>query len=462
LLDAGNPGDTYLWSDASTDQTLTAFSTGTYSVVVTDANGCTGSDAADITINTPPTVNLGADVTQCGGTVLLDDGNPGPFYHLWNTGATTQTIIVTTTGTYSVVVTDANGCTGSDEADVTINSAPVISAGSDVTICGGSTNLTASGGVSYVWSTGATTAGITVSPSGTTTYTVTGTDANGCSASDMVTVTIFAPAGQLPPLVEGLENPPFPPAGWALNNPDGSITWERTDTAAKTGTYSMHVDNYDYPANGQVDELTTPSMDLSSATGPALTFQVAYQLYTDPSSSPNYSDTLMIQISTDCGATWTTAYNKYGVALTTATPTFSSNKFIPTASQWRMETVPLPIAGNVLVKFRHTTDYENEMYVDDINISGLVSTEERNLANVVTVFPNPSSGDVFVKVNALDLGNVEVKIYNLLGEVISETAENISAPKKLHFNLSSQPGSIYFVEVNSVNAKTVKKIILNK
>ena len=393
---------------------------------------------------------------------MLYAGFATGFSYLWSDDSTSASINVNTSGTYYVDVTNNCG-TFSDTVVVTITSGAIINAGSDVTICGGSTMLTASGGVSYVWNPGnMVTNPVTVSPVTTTTYTVVGTDANGCTGSDMVTVTISVPSGQLPPLVEGFENPPFPPAGWVLNNPDGLITWERTDTAAKTGTYSMHVDNYDYSANGQIDEMTAPGMDLSAIAGPALTFQVAYQLYSDPSILPNFSDTLMVQTSTDCGATWNTIYNNYGVPLTTATPNFSANKFIPTASEWRMETVALPAASNVLVKFRHSTDYENEMYVDDINISGVVSAAETNLDNMVSVFPNPSSGNVYVKINALELGNVNVKLYDVMGKVISETSENISSPKKLYFDLSSQSGGIYFVEISSENLKTVKKIVINK
>ena len=118
-LDAVNVGSTYLWSDASTAQTIIVSTTGTYYVTVTDGNGCTGTDVIDVTINALPTVDLGLDVTQCGGSVTLDAANVGSAY-LWSDASTAQTLIVSTTDTYAVTVTDANGCTSADTVNVTI------------------------------------------------------------------------------------------------------------------------------------------------------------------------------------------------------------------------------------------------------------------------------------------------------------------------------------------------------
>ncbi|MBI5220098.1 MAG: SprB repeat-containing protein, partial [Bacteroidia bacterium] len=192
ILDAGNAGSTYAWSDASTNQTLTVSATGTYSVVVTDANTCTGSDIINVTINTPPTVALGADVTQCGGTVMLDAGNAGSAY-AWSDASTNQTLTVSATGTYSVVVTDANTCTGSDIINVTINTPPTVALGGDVTQCGGTVMLdAANSGSSYLWSNASTNQTLLVSVTGT--YSVVVTDGNGCTGSDVATITINTPS----------------------------------------------------------------------------------------------------------------------------------------------------------------------------------------------------------------------------------------------------------------------------
>src|SRR4029079_17153543 len=101
----------------------------------------------------------------------------------------------TVTTLYTVTVTDASNNTSSCSEVINVNAAPTcsITCGS-LTVCpGGSNTLTASGGVSFLWSTGATTASITVNPTVTTAYTVTVTGANGCTSSCSATVTVTPP-----------------------------------------------------------------------------------------------------------------------------------------------------------------------------------------------------------------------------------------------------------------------------
>ena len=95
------------------------------------------------------------------------------------------------TTTYTVTVTDANGCINADDVTVSVNPLPTANAGADQTICEGTTaNLVATGGNSYTWSNGQNTASIAVMPTMTTTYTVTVTDANGCTNTDNVIITV--------------------------------------------------------------------------------------------------------------------------------------------------------------------------------------------------------------------------------------------------------------------------------
>jgi gliding motility-associated-like protein len=183
-----------VWSpNGETTQDITVTTSGNYFTTVTDANGCTAiSNIVSITLSNPISqVNIGNDVTQCGGSVTLNAGNPGASY-LWSNGLTNQTISVTTSGSYFVEVTNACGTVTSNTVNITINSvpfAPVISPGGPVVFCqGNSVVLNSSQPTGNTWSTGATTPSIVISNSGT--YTVTFTDANGCaSTSDPLIVT---------------------------------------------------------------------------------------------------------------------------------------------------------------------------------------------------------------------------------------------------------------------------------
>ena len=183
-LDAGNAGSSYLWSTGETTQTITVSTTGNYSVVVTDANGCSANDDVNVTVHPNPTVDLGSDQETCAGnTITLDAGIAGSTY-LWNTGETTQKIIVSTSGNYSVVVTDGNGCSATDDVNVTVHPNPTIDLGSDQETCDGNIITLDAGnaGSTYLWSTGEITRTITVNASGN--YSVVVTNGNGCSNID--------------------------------------------------------------------------------------------------------------------------------------------------------------------------------------------------------------------------------------------------------------------------------------
>jgi hypothetical protein len=193
-------GSSYVWTSGATTQSITVSNSGNYSVWVTGASGCQSapSPAVAVTVNplpAMPTIAIGGPVTFCqGGSVTLTSSTGSSY--LWSNGATTQSITVSNSGSYTVQVTNANGCQSAVSAAVTVMvnplpATPTITASSPVTFCqGGSVTLTSSAGNSYLWSNGATTQSITVSNSGN--YSVQVANANGCrsAASSAVTVTV--------------------------------------------------------------------------------------------------------------------------------------------------------------------------------------------------------------------------------------------------------------------------------
>lgn len=189
VLDATQSGASYLWQDGSTDGSFTVTTGGNYDVQLTDANGCTATDALTVTYAAPAPISLGADTTLCAGATLTLDATVTGASYAWSTGETTPTIDVLTAATYSVVVTQGN-CTVSDAIDVQVVAAPTVDLGNDTTLCPGETLvLNAAGtGPTYAWSTGASTASIVVTTGGT--YTVTVTNSANCSTSDAIAVTV--------------------------------------------------------------------------------------------------------------------------------------------------------------------------------------------------------------------------------------------------------------------------------
>ncbi|TND08983.1 MAG: hypothetical protein FD123_1837 [Bacteroidetes bacterium] len=198
VLDAGNAGSTYLWSDSTTAQTLTVSATGNYSVTVTDTNGCASSASIGYTAGVIPSVTLFGDTSQCGGSIVLDAGNAGSTY-LWIDSTTAQTLTVSTSGIYSVVVTSADGCTDSDTVNVTINTPPTVSASAaSTTVCQDDANVTLTGTPAGGTFSGPGVTGNSFDPSigtGTQALTYSFTDGNGCSGSAGINITVNACVG---------------------------------------------------------------------------------------------------------------------------------------------------------------------------------------------------------------------------------------------------------------------------
>ena len=193
----------YRWSTTETDATINAIDAGTYSVTVTDANGCVGSDDFDLIVNSLPVFNLTVENLNdsvCSGVNVTITANSTEVlsYH-WSTGDNGASIdtVLFNSGTYTFYVTATNietGCISTGSQSVTVNALPVAEITSNATnnmICyGQSVTLTATGGISYVWSNDSTEAEITLIPDITDTYFVTVTNGFGCTATASITITV--------------------------------------------------------------------------------------------------------------------------------------------------------------------------------------------------------------------------------------------------------------------------------
>jgi len=191
VLDAG-VYDSYVWApNGENTQTITVTTVGTYTVLVTDANGCSGTASVDVTMTANPTPTITGVLEYCAGdSTTLDAGSYSSY--LWSNDSTTQTIIVTGPGaTYTVTVTDANGCTSTADIAVTQNANPVPAITGTLVLCSGSSTTISADDpayVSYAWEpNNQTTATIVVANPGD--YTVIVTDMNGCTGSATVNIT---------------------------------------------------------------------------------------------------------------------------------------------------------------------------------------------------------------------------------------------------------------------------------
>jgi hypothetical protein len=187
-LDAGAGYSSYVWSTGATTRTINVTTQGNFSVTVTNSTGCSGSASVTTTLLPKPLPGITGNLTFCPGTTTTLDAGAGYSSYSWSTGATSQTIIVSTAGNYSVTVTNSDGCSGSANVTTSLFNAPKPTISGNTGFCpGGSTTLTGNSGFnSYLWSTNETTPSINVGTANT--YTLTVTDANNCTASTSVPV----------------------------------------------------------------------------------------------------------------------------------------------------------------------------------------------------------------------------------------------------------------------------------
>ncbi len=281
-LQASSGFDSYTWSNGGTQPSITVSSGGVYSLTATDANGCNTTNSFSVTENPLPLVNIGGSTSYCiGGFTTLNAGGQYSSYN-WTGGSTAPTLQVNQAGLYGLTVTDANGCVGSAEVQVTedVELNPVIT-GPQSFCPGTSTTLDAGEGFqTYQWSDNTTGQLLVADSPGT--YSVTVTDASGCTGDATVEV------GEYPAPVPAIEGVPEYCAGsfTNLSVTGGNFTnynWSTGAfgpeiTASQPGSYSVSitdVNGCEETASVVVQENPLPvfqiSGDLSFCEGDATT-----------------------------------------------------------------------------------------------------------------------------------------------------------------------------------------------
>lgn len=278
----------YSWTPSATlssgtGNQVTANPATTTSYVVTgeDANTCTSTNTAVVTVVNIPTITVSSNATVCpGASATLTAG--GATNYTWSPGAMTgsnTTVSPVSTTVYTVTGENSNGCIATNTVEVFVSGTPTISTSGDATVCpGASTTLTSNGAVSYTWNpssslSSGTGSNVVSSPTLTTTYTITGENSNGCISTNSLTVTVsstptitispdatICPAGSTSLTANGAINYTWSPSA-GLSSSNGSSV---TAGPANTTTYTVTGDNI----NGCI---STASMVVTVAANPTLT-----------------------------------------------------------------------------------------------------------------------------------------------------------------------------------------------
>ena len=196
---------------------------------------------------------------------------------------------------------------------------------------------------------------------------VNGSGTDQVSSNDTLSAALNVPNSVALPVSQGFESGIFPPAGWNILNPDNNNTWQIA-TPGNNSAHSIFINNYDNSNSDQIDDIRTPKINLANADPVIIQFDLAHKNYPDV----KYNDTLQVLVSNDCGATFTPFFNKAGAALATAGSS-SDGYFTPATGDWKTQKVTVDgsilTSGNIIIAFRNISDFGNNIFIDNINIS---------------------------------------------------------------------------------------------
>lgn len=207
-----------------------------------------------------------------------------------------------------------------------------------------------------------------------------GTDATPSNDTLTVPVTISAPTA--PPMTQDFNTAATSIAPWSITSSSGSPVWQialpagAPPSSVGPNVYSAVIDNYNFDGLGKKDDINSGLINLTGVTTLDIKFDVAYWPY-----AAGTSDSLVVLISKDCGATFTEVYRKGGTGLGTKAGFSGNVAFTPANSgEWRTETItltPAQLSGgsNLLVKFRNIARYGNRLWLDNINIAPPISID---------------------------------------------------------------------------------------
>lgn len=326
-----NNFNVYNWSNGGTNNCITPTSSGTYTAIVTDGNGCTASDDFAFSLKSLPSSTITGPSSSCNGVAAQLCAPAGNSFYLWSNNSSNSCISTATSGVYSVVVTGTNGCTSSSSFPLTVFPPYAMTISGPTTACNASNPqlCATAGNYTYQWSNGATTSCINPSVSGT--YTVISTNLNGCTKSASKGLTVYSPlnprvtgpssacTGSVIPLCGSSGSSSFI---WSTGestecinvNSNGVYTVTISDihgctasasqTVTFSSTFSFNINGPISGCNGSASELCAPSGYTSYAWNTGETMECI-----NVSSPGNYS--VMVQDPVGCSAidTFSIAFN---------------------------------------------------------------------------------------------------------------------------------------------------------
>lgn len=218
---------------------------------------------------------------------------------------------------------------------------------------------------------------------------------------------------------------------------------------------------YDWANTGEQAHMIFEKIDLTGLSNNYLKFDYAHARY------QTSNDRMRVSVSTDCGETWTTIWDKSGATLSTAPATTS--RFRPTPTQWRTDSIALTAFNNmtdVNIRFTVVTDYGNDLFVDNIRVYQPVTTaadEPGLLSGKVQVYPNPVSDLARIDVQLASASAVNISVFDLSGKLVHTIANgNLMGAGDHQFNWAPQAQGVFLVRVATDFGAVTEKVTVVK
>ena len=294
---------------------------------------------------------------------------------------------------------------------------------------------------------------VSYSGSGSFDVTLEVTDALGNTMSQTFPnfISVIGNPGYPPPIYEGFENiSSLPSNDWTISNSEGP-GFDVVNTGFASGAQSVKLDN-SQGQNGSIDELISNTIDLSNSGAASISFKYAFA-----KRNSGNTDYLQIFASKDCGESWFMRKNISSSIISTMANTNSN--FTPTGSDWKTIVIGPGSFSNYLVsdfrfKFKFVNGGGNDLYIDDINLSGSVSINQSEKVFNFSVYPNPVLDNLIISFSSLtNLTDPFLEIMDGAGRIINSTYLN---------NLSKGENNLEISSSNLESGWYIIKIISNE
>lgn len=226
-------------------------------------------------------------------------------------------------------------------------------------------------------------------------------------------------------------------------------------------TKSLYTNFYDWTEVGGEAHLIFEKINLTGRTNNYLRFDRAHAQY------QTSNDRLRVSVSTDCGTSWTTIYDKAGSTL--ATKAAQNARFIPTATQWATDSISLSAydnLNNLNIRFSVISDYGNNLFIDNIRVNSatISSVDEPGLlAGKVQVYPNPASDLTRIELNLASSTPVDITVFDLSGKLIETIAQGTQLGAGTHmFNWEPKTQGIFLVRIATEFGTVTERVTVVK